>query len=71
MKKLLFACAVFLGSFSLYSCGGTEGDMTTEEEGTVIDTDTTVSELEVETTTRDVDTTIETETETIEPNENQ
>lgn len=44
--------------------------MTTEEgDGTVIDTDTTVSELEVERTVQDIDTTVETETETIEPTE--
>ena len=70
MKKLLFAGAVVLSSLTLYSCGGNEG-VTNEgvEDGTVIDSDTTVSELEVETTVQDIDTTVETETETIDPNE--
>lgn len=69
MKKLFFASAVVLGSISLSSCDG--GGATTEE-GTVIETDTTVSELEVERTTMEVDTTMDTETETIElENENQ
>ncbi len=37
----------------------------------MIDTDTTVSELEVERTVRDVDTTVTTETETVDPQEDQ
>ncbi|WP_125185259.1 hypothetical protein [Botryobacter ruber] len=65
MRKLFFACAIVLGSFSLYSCGGNDG--AGSDEGTVIDRDTTVSELEVEETTMDIDTTMETQTETIEP----
>ncbi|RDV11976.1 hypothetical protein DXT99_22860 [Pontibacter diazotrophicus] len=69
MKKLFFASAVLLGSISLYSC---DGGGTTTEEGTVVQTDTTVSELEVERTTMEVDTTMDTETETIDiDNENQ
>ncbi|WP_162052627.1 hypothetical protein [Pontibacter pamirensis] len=63
MKKLFFASAVLLGSMSMYSC---DGGGTTTEEGTVVDTDTTVTELEVERTTMEVDTTMDTETETIE-----
>lgn len=66
MKKQLFACAIVLGSLGLYSCGGDGAVTETEGNETVIDTDTTVSELEVERTTREVDTTIDTETETIE-----
>lgn len=62
MKKLLFAGAVLLGSMSLYSCGGEEGAVSTETEGTVIDQDTVVSELEVERTVIETDTTTETET---------
>ncbi|WP_266205947.1 hypothetical protein [Pontibacter kalidii] len=65
MKKLLFAFAITFGSFGLYSCGGDGGVTNEEADGTVIDTDTTVSELEVERTVRDIDTTVETETETI------
>lgn len=69
MKKLFFASAVVLGSMSIYSC---DGGGTTTEEGTVIQSDTTVSELEVERTTMEVDTTMDTETETIDiENENQ
>ena len=68
MKKLLFAGAVVLSSLSLYSCGG-ENAATTEDDGTVIDSDTTVSEVEVEETVMDVDTTIETETDQIDVNE--
>lgn len=60
MKKLFLASAVFLGSFSLYSCGGNSETTSAEQEGTVIDRDTTVSELEVETTV--VDTTTQTQT---------
>lgn len=71
MKKLLFASAVVLSSLTLYSCGGNEGATSEEVDGTVIDRDTTVEELEVETTVQDIDTTIETETETIEPGENE
>ncbi|MCX2738979.1 hypothetical protein [Pontibacter anaerobius] len=66
MKKVLFACAIAFGSLGFYSCGGNEGVTNEETDGTVIDTDTTVSELEVERTVRDIDTTMETETETIE-----
>lgn len=64
MKKLFFASALVLGSIGLYSCDS--GGGATSEEGTVIDTDTTVSELEVERTTMDIDTSMNTETETIE-----
>lgn len=67
MKKLLFAGAIILGSFSMYSCDNNEGVTEEETDGTVIETDTTVSEIEVEKTVRDIDTTYETETETIEP----
>ena len=63
MKKLFFASAMVLGSLSIYSC---DGGGATAEEGTVIDRDTTVSEVEVERTTMDIDTTINRETETIE-----
>ncbi|TPE46274.1 hypothetical protein [Pontibacter mangrovi] len=70
MKKLLFAFAITFGSLSMYSCGGNEGMTNGEADGTVIDTDTTVSELEVERTVQDIDTTVETETETIEPENN-
>jgi hypothetical protein len=65
MKKIIFACAIAVGSMGLYSCGGNNGVTNEEGDGTVIDTDTTVSEIEVEKTTRDIDTTIDTETETI------
>ena len=65
MKKLFFASAIVLSSFSLYSCGNNEGSATQGTDGTVIDSDTTVSELEVETTTRDIDTTYDTETENV------
>ncbi|MFD1188304.1 hypothetical protein [Pontibacter rugosus] len=61
MKKLLFAGAIIFGSVGLYSCGN-EGATTAETEGTVIDQDTAVSELEVERTVIDTDTTTETET---------
>lgn len=72
MKKLLVACILTVGSLGLYSCNGNDGMTDTDNvEGTVIDTDTTVSELEVERTVREVDTTIETETETIETDQNQ
>ncbi|MFD3002750.1 hypothetical protein ACFS7Z_20430 [Pontibacter toksunensis] len=63
MKKLFFVSAVVLGSIGLYSC---DGGGATSEEGTVVDRDTTVSELEVERTTMDIDTSMNTETETIE-----
>ncbi|GAB3537765.1 hypothetical protein GCM10027443_31330 [Pontibacter brevis] len=69
MKKLFFASAVVLGSMGMYSCDS--GGGTTSDDATVVERDTTVSELEVERTTMDVDTTINTETETIDPQENQ
>ncbi|MFD2513310.1 hypothetical protein ACFSRY_05485 [Pontibacter locisalis] len=65
MKKLFFAAAVLFGSFGFYACGGDEG-ITETEDATVIERDTTVSEIEVERTTMDIDTTIDTESETIE-----
>ncbi|MBF9252898.1 hypothetical protein I2I11_06320 [Pontibacter sp. 172403-2] len=65
MKKLFFASALVLGSLSLYSCGNNDGAATEGTDGTVIDSDTTVSELEVETTTRDIDTTYDTDTKDI------
>ena len=71
MKKLFFASAIVLSSLSLYSCGGNNGVATEGADGTVIDSDTTVSELNVETTTRDIDTTYDTETETVDPQNNQ
>ncbi|WP_299824848.1 hypothetical protein [uncultured Pontibacter sp.] len=71
MKKLILAGAVVFASFGFYACGGNEGTTQGEMDGTVIDSDTTVSELEVEQTVRDVDTTVTTETETIDPNQNQ
>jgi len=72
MKKLFFAAALLFGTVGMYSCGGEEGADTTateETEGTVIDTDTTVSELEVEQTVIDTDTTTESETIEVETEE--
>ncbi|MEJ8804310.1 hypothetical protein [Pontibacter sp. H249] len=71
MKKLILAGAVVFTSFGFYSCGGNDGTTEGEMDGTVIDTDTTVSELEVERTVRDVDTTVTTETETVDPQNDQ
>lgn len=62
MKKLFFAAALLFGSVGMYSCGGTEDTTATEVDGTVIDTDTTVSELEVERTVVETDTTTDSET---------
>jgi hypothetical protein len=61
MKKLILAGTIVLGSLSLYSCGNNDGGAGTED-GTVIDTDTTVSEVEVDKTVIDTDTTTDTET---------
>ena len=71
MKKLFLAGAVVFASFGFYACGGDNGTTEGETDGTVIDTDTTVSEIEVERTIRDVDTTVTTETETIETDDNE
>jgi hypothetical protein len=62
MKKLLFAAALIFGTVGMYSCGGNDTTATEEVEGTVIDTDTTVSELEVERTIIETDTTVNSET---------
>lgn len=63
MKKLFFAAALLFGTVGMYSCGGETDTTATEEvDGTVIDTDTTVSELEVEQTVIDTDTSTESET---------
>ncbi len=61
MKKLFFAAALLFGTVGMYSCGG-EDTTATDVEGTVIDADTTVSEVEIERTVIEVDTTVDTET---------
>ncbi|MCC9166628.1 hypothetical protein [Pontibacter harenae] len=70
MKKLFFACALTLGSLSLYSCGG-NSDTTASDNENVIERDTTVSELEVQETVVQTDTTTQTETIDRETNQEQ
>lgn len=62
MKKLFFAAVLLFGSVGMYSCGGTDTTATEEVDGTIIDTDTTVSEMEIERTVIETDTTVNSET---------
>lgn len=69
MKKIFLVGVFAFATLGLYSCGNQEGVTETDADETVIERDTTVSELEVERTVVETDTV--TETETIDTEENQ